>query len=114
MSMRAVIYARVSSTNDRQHTDRQVIDLSDFASRNNYEVVKVFEEHISGAVKNTERPVLLECLEFAESNSIDVVLCSELSRLGRNCDEERGMEHARVDRRQILRQFRDSGLYLAE
>lgn len=87
MSMRAVIYARVSSTNDRQHTDRQVIDLSDFASRNNYEVVKVFEEHISGAVKNTERPVLLECLEFAESNSIDVVLCSELSRLGRNCDE---------------------------
>ena len=85
--MRAVIYARVSSTNDRQNTDRQVIDLSDFASRNNYEVVKVFEEHISGAVKNTERPVLLECLEFAESNSIDVVLCSELSRLGRNCDE---------------------------
>ena len=87
VSMRAVIYARVSSTNDRQNTDRQVIDLSDFASRNNYEVVKVFEEHISGAVKNTERPVLLECLEFAESNSIDVVLCSELSRLGRNCDE---------------------------
>lgn len=49
--------------------------------------MKVCEEHISGAVKNTERPVLLECLEFAESNSIDVFLCSELSRLGRNCDE---------------------------
>lgn len=85
--MRAVIYARVSSTTDRQSTDRQVIDLTDFATKNNYEVVKVFEEHISGAKKNTERPVLLECLEFTESNSIDVVLCSELSRLGRNCDE---------------------------
>ena len=85
--MRAVIYARVSSTTDRQSTDRQVIDLTDFAIKNNYKVVKVFEEHISGAKKNTERPVLLECLEFAESNSIDVVLCSELSRLGRNCDE---------------------------
>ena len=85
--MRAVIYARVSSTTDRQRTDRQVIDLTDFAIKNNYKVVKVFEEHISGAKKNTERPVLLECLEFAESNSIDVVLCSELSRLGRNCDE---------------------------
>lgn len=85
--MRAVIYARVSSTTDRQSTDRQVIDLTDFATKNNYKVVKVFEEHISGAKKNTERPVLLECLEFAESNSIDVVLCSELSRLGRNCDE---------------------------
>lgn len=85
--MRAVIYARVSSTTYRQSTDRQVIDLTDFATKNNYEVVKVFEEHISGAKKNTERPVLLECLEFTESNSIDVVLCSELSRLGRNCDE---------------------------
>lgn len=85
--MKAVIYARVSSTTDRQNTDRQVIDLTDFATKNNYEVVKVFEEHISGAAKNTDRPILMECLEYAESNSIDVVLCSELSRLGRNCDE---------------------------
>lgn len=85
--MRAVIYARVSSTTDRQSTDRQVIDLTDFATKNNYEVVKVFEEHISGAVKNTERPVLMECLDYADSNAINIVLCSELSRLGRNCDE---------------------------
>lgn len=86
-NMKAVIYARVSSTTDRQSTDRQVIDLTDFAAKNNYEVVKVFEEHISGAKKNAERPVLMECLDYAETNSIDVVLCSELSRLGRNCDE---------------------------
>ncbi len=84
---RAVIYARVSSTTDRQSTDRQVIDLTDFATKNNYEVVKVFEEHISGAVKNTERPVLMECLDYADSNAINIILCSELSRLGRNCDE---------------------------
>lgn len=84
---KAVIYARVSSINDRQSTDRQVADLTDYATKNNYEVVKVFEEHISGAKKNTERPVLLECLGFAENSAIDIVLCSELSRLGRNCDE---------------------------
>lgn len=84
---RAVIYARVSSTTDRQSTDRQVIDLTDYAKRNNLEIVKVFEEHISGAKKNNERPVLRECIEFAEENSIDIILCSELSRLGRNCDE---------------------------
>lgn len=86
-SMRAVIYARISSTTDRQSTDRQVIDLTDFATKNNYDVVKVFEEHISGAVKNTERPVLMECLDYADSNAINIILCSELSRLGRNCDE---------------------------
>jgi DNA invertase Pin-like site-specific DNA recombinase len=84
---RAVIYARVSSTTDRQSTDRQVIDLTDYAKRNNLDVVKVFQEHISGAKKNNERPVLRECIDFAEENSIDIILCSELSRLGRNCDE---------------------------
>ena len=85
--MRAVIYARVSSTTDRQNTDRQVIDLTDYAARNGYEVVKVFEEHVSGAAKNAERPILMECLDYAATNTIDIILCSELSRLGRNCDE---------------------------
>lgn len=85
--MKAVVYARVSSTTDRQSTNRQVSDLKDYASRNKYEVVQIFQEHISGAVKNTDRPVLMECLNFAESNGIDIILCSELSRLGRNCDE---------------------------
>lgn len=85
--MRAVIYARVSSTNDRQNTDRQVADLTEYAAKNGYEVLKVYEEHVSGFKKNIDRPVLMECLGFAEANSIDVVLCSELSRLGRNCDE---------------------------
>ena len=85
--MKAVIYARVSSTNDRQSTDRQVTDLTKYASKNNYEVVEVFEEHVSGAKKNSERPILNECLEYAASNDVDIILCSELSRLGRNCDE---------------------------
>ncbi|MBO4876170.1 MAG: recombinase family protein [Bacteroidales bacterium] len=84
---RAVIYARVSSTTDRQSTDRQVIDLKEYAKRNDLDMVKVFQEHISGAKKNNERPVLRECIEFAEENEIDIILCSELSRLGRNCDE---------------------------
>lgn len=84
---KAIIYARVSSTTDRQSTDRQVIDLTDFAIKNNYEVVKVFEEHISGAKKNTDRPILMECLSFCLENGIDIILTSELSRLGRNVDE---------------------------
>ena len=82
-----MIYARVSSTNDRQSTDRQVSDLSEYASKNGYEVVEVYEEHVSGAKKNSERPILMECLEYATANDVDIILCSELSRLGRNCDE---------------------------
>ena len=79
----AVIYARVSSTGDRQSTERQVIDLTDYANKNGMTVCKTFEEHISGAKRNEERAVLTECIEYAINNQVDVVLFSELSRCGR-------------------------------
>ena len=85
--MKTAIYARVSSTGDRQSTERQVIDLTDYANRNAMTVCKTFEEHISGAKKNHERPVLQECLTFCIEEKVDVLLLSELSRLGRNVDE---------------------------
>jgi len=83
----AAIYARVSSTNDRQSTERQVIDLTAYADRNSLNLIKVYEEHVSGAKKNTERPVLTECLDYCFNNGVSVLLLSELSRLGRNVDE---------------------------
>ena len=48
------------------------------------EIVKIYEEHISGAKKNEERQVLTECLDFCTRNNIDFLLLSELSRLGRS------------------------------
>ena len=58
----AVIYARVSSTNDRQSTQRQIEDLTRYAKIHEYTIVNVYEEHISGATKNENRTVLLEFL----------------------------------------------------
>ena len=85
--MDAVIYARMSSTGDRQSTERQVIDLAEYAGKNNMTIVQTFEEHISGARKNRERLVLNECLAYSVKNEVDIILISELSRLGRNVDE---------------------------
>ena len=79
----AVIYARVSSTGERQSTSRQVADLTNYASLNGLKVVEVYEEHISGAKRNEERAVLTECIDYAIANRVDVVLFSELSRCGR-------------------------------
>ena len=84
---KAVIYARVSSVGDRQSTARQVADLTQYATTNGMVVVEIYEEHISGAVKNEERPVLCECLDYCIANGIHTLLISELSRLGRNVDE---------------------------
>lgn len=83
----AVIYARVSSVGDRQSTERQVKDLSDYALYKQLEVRKVFEEHISGAKKNEERPVLCQTLEYCKQNGISTLLVSELSRMGRHAFE---------------------------
>jgi DNA invertase Pin-like site-specific DNA recombinase len=85
--MNAVIYARVSSVGDRQNTDRQISDLLDYVEYQKLELSKVFEEHISGAKKNSERPVLQQAIEFCKSNSVSILLVSELSRLGRNAFE---------------------------
>lgn len=86
-NIKSVIYARVSSVGDRQSTTRQVADLKEFSEKNGYNLEKVFEEHISGAKKNKDRVVLTECLNYCITNQTDVLLISELSRLGRNVDE---------------------------
>ena len=85
--MRAVIYARVSSVTDRQNTERQVKDLMDYASYMKYDVVQVYEEKISGAKKNSDRAVLQESIDYCIDNKIDILLCSELSRIGRSSFE---------------------------
>ena len=87
MNMQAVIYARVSSVGDRQDTTRQLRDLEKYAGDHSLTVVKTFEEHISGAKKTKDRPILTECLDYCFGNNIDTLLISELSRLGRNVDD---------------------------
>jgi len=83
----AVIYARVSSVGDRQNTDRQISDLLDYVEYQKLELCKIYEEHISGAKKNVERPILQQAIEFCKINHVSILLVSELSRLGRNAFE---------------------------
>lgn len=80
----AVIYARVSSENDRQDTKRQITDLQSYATRENITIEKIFQEHISGVKKIEERAVLQECLDYCCNNHIQILLLSEISRLGRS------------------------------
>ena len=87
MSTKAIIYARVSSVGDRQNTERQISDLSEYAAYQKLEIAQIFEEKISGAKKNVERPVLLQAIDYCKQNKVSILLVSELSRLGRNAFE---------------------------
>lgn len=83
--MKVVIYSRVSTQS--QDYARQTNELKEYAVKMNWQVVRVFEEKISGAKKNEERPVLSEMIQFIKNNQVDKVLCWELSRIGRNTIE---------------------------
>lgn len=58
--------------------------MTRFANSNNYNIIGTYEEHISGATKNENRTVLMECLDFCDSQNANFLLLSELSRLGRS------------------------------
>lgn len=81
-----VIYARVSSSGDRQDYQRQINDLTEVAKSQNLHVEKIFAEKVSGGKKNNERKALMSMIEFIKTShsAIEKVMVTELSRLGRN------------------------------
>jgi len=90
MATETIIFTRCSSSGSlegRQDTKRQVEDLKAYADRNDLKIVKTFEEHMSGGKSNKERPLLQEALNFCIEHNIHQIICSEMSRLSRKCDE---------------------------
>ena len=90
MTPKAISFSRTSSSSyleTRQDTSRQVEDIQHYADINGITIVKSFQEHQSGGLSNKCRPLLREALSFCIDNHIDLILCSELSRLSRKCDE---------------------------
>lgn len=67
-----------------QDYDRQINELTAYASSHQMEVVKIFANKVSGAKKNEERTEIQELISFVKSERIDKVLVLEISRLGRN------------------------------
>jgi DNA invertase Pin-like site-specific DNA recombinase len=83
--MKVVIYSRVSTIT--QDYKRQTEELKEYSQKMGFEVVKTFEEKVSGGKNNEDRPKLMEMIEYIKDNKIDKVLCWELSRIGRNTIE---------------------------
>src|ERR1035437_3226047 len=80
--LKVCILARVST--QIQDYERQVNELTVFAQSNQMEVVKVFANKVSGAKQNEERPEIIELINFVKNQHVDMVLCLEISRLGRS------------------------------
>ena len=83
--MKVVIYSRVSTIT--QDYKRQTDELMEYARKMGFEVIGTFEEKISGGKNNEDRPKLMAMINYIKENSVDKVLCWELSRIGRNTIE---------------------------
>lgn len=79
---KVVIFARVSTNG--QDYDRQINELTALAQKNEWKVSAIFSEKISGAKKNAERKELSKMIDYVNANHIDMVIVTELSRLGRD------------------------------
>lgn len=79
---KVVILARVST--DKQEYQRQIYELTDYCSRVDWTVERVFSNKISGAKSIEEREEIQQLIDYVKTNQIDKVVCLEISRLGRN------------------------------
>lgn len=110
----AIAYMRVSSAGNlesRQNTDRQKAELIRYAENNDIQLVRFFEEHISGHARNSERKVLNEAFKFALDQAIELIVFNSFDRLGRSILEVQESVKYMVDNN-INAYFQKESMYL--
>ena len=79
--VRAVIYARVSSSDRRSDLERQVQYLTEYCASKGYRVVDVLSDVASGL--KTDRKGLLKLFDYVVNRQVDVVVVTYRDRLTR-------------------------------
>lgn len=79
---RVVLLNRVSTNS--QSTERQLRDLTELCNNKYWSIIRVFDEVGSGYKSNEERHIISEMIDYCISEKIDMIVVSELSRLGRD------------------------------
>jgi len=78
--MRVAIYTRVST--DGQSTERQVVELKEYAAGRKWEVQTIYTENASGTT--SKRSAFQQMLKEARAKHFDVLLVWKLDRLSRS------------------------------
>ncbi len=79
--VRAIIYARVSSTDQKSDLERQVQYLTEYCAAKGYKVVDVLSDVASGL--KTNRKGLLKLFKYVVNRQVDVVVVTYRDRLTR-------------------------------
>lgn len=82
MSTKICLLCRTST--QAQDYEYQINLLTDIAKSRNWEIVKIFANKVSGAKKNEDRQEIVELIEYVKNHEVDMVVATEVSRLGRD------------------------------
>ena len=82
MTKKVVIYTRVSTRD--QTIDNQLLELRDHCSKMGWEIVKEYaDEGLSGTLSREKRLSLNSLIKDVYRKRFDLVVCWDISRIGR-------------------------------
>ena len=87
MTTKVALYCRVSTSTKDQTTENQVRELKSYCERMDYEIVKIYEDEVSGAKSREKRPAYSELCKDAFLKKFDIVIGWDVSRFGRSMKE---------------------------
>ena len=87
MTTKVALYCRVSTSTKDQTTENQLRELTDYCDRMGYEVVKVYEDEVSGAKSREKRPAYNQMCKDAFLKKFDTIIGWDVSRFGRSMKE---------------------------
>ena len=81
------LYCRVSTSDKNQTTENQIRELKSYCERMDYEVVKIYEDEVSGAKSREKRPSYNALIKDAFRKNFDTIIGWDVSRFGRSMKE---------------------------
>ena len=87
MKTKVALYCRVSTSTKEQSTENQLRELTSYCDRMGYEVVKVYEDEVSGSKTREKRPAYNEMCKDAFLKKFDAIIGWDVSRFGRSMKE---------------------------
>ncbi len=87
MTTKVALYCRVSTSTKDQTTENQLRELNSYCDRMGYEVIKIYEDQISGAKTREKRPAYNQLCNDAFLKKFDAVIAWDVSRFGRSLKE---------------------------
>lgn len=80
------IYARTATITNKRVINNQVRECLEFATTNDFKVLKVFKD-IGSSANNLKRKSFLNLLQSCKQNQVDAIIVLRLDRISRNCHQ---------------------------